>query len=139
MKGEEEEEKCVPMTFHIFAAVFSFFLSFVSFLFLNGILNVSLSRLAGLPGFSGLAGFSLLATTAAPASTAALVATLALVAVGFTLAVLVVAGEVGDGQALGEVDLRADRVGEVADHEDILDVVVEVMFYLGGVHLGREG
>lgn len=89
--------------------------------------------------FPGLSRLSPLTTSSATATPTTLVAALASFTVGFALAVFVVEGEVGDCQALGEVDLGADRVGEVADHEDVLDVVVEVVLYLGGIDLGREG
>lgn len=51
---------------------------------------------------------------------------------------MVVVGQGGGGQALAQVDLGADAVGEVADHEDVLDVVVEVGLDASGVDLGGE-
>lgn len=108
------------------------------YLFVPNYLDL-LSWLSGLPWFSWLTRLSLLTTSASgTASTAALVPALAPVAVAFALTVLVVAGQIGDCQSLGEVDLSADRVGQVADHEDILDMVVEVVFDLRSVDLGHE-
>lgn len=97
-----------------------------------------LARLPGLPGLSSLA--------AAPASatsttlTAALAPLLALLAAlsRLAFAILLATGEVGRRQPLRQVNLGADGVGEVGDHEDVLDVVVKVVLNLCGVHLGRE-
>lgn len=47
--------------------------------------------------------------------------------------------ELGSGQALGQLDLGADRVGEVRDHKDVLDVVVEVVLDGQVGHLGSQG
>lgn len=91
-------------------------------------------------GFSGFSRFSLLTTSSATSTTTALVAAaLALVPVTFSLAVLIGAGEVRHGQSLREIDLCADRIGQVADHQDVLDMIVEVVLDLSGVNLGSQG
>jgi hypothetical protein len=104
-----------------------------------------LTGLSGFPGLSRLPRLSRLPllpllTAASGASTAASpVSTLAtLVTIAFALAILFVGGKVGYRQSLGEIDLCTDGVGQVADHEDILNMVVEVVFNLRSVHLGGQ-
>lgn len=46
--------------------------------------------------------------------------------------------EVVAGEAVGEVDLRSHGVGEVGDHEDILDVRVEHALDVGAVDFRSE-
>lgn len=76
------------------------------------------------------------ASTAATSTT--LVSTLGtLLAVALAL-LLFIADQVGSCQSLGEIDLGSDSVGQVADHEDVLDVVVEVVLDLGSIDLGGQ-
>lgn len=97
------------------------------------------SRFPGLPGLPGLSLLPLLTTASAATTATSLAATTtALLAVTLVLAVLVVANEVGGCQSLREIDLCADSIGQVADHQNILDVVVEVVLNLGSVDLGRK-
>lgn len=82
---------------------------------------------------------ALAAATASPAATlaGALPTLLVVVAVGGE-GVAGAKGERGGDEAVGEVDLGADGVGEVGDDEDVLDVVVEVALDVLGVDLGGE-
>jgi len=66
---------------------------------------------------------SLLPTFAAAAASALLPLAVALVTFAFE-SVTGAKGECRGGQAVGEIDLRADGVGEVRYDEDVLDVVV---------------
>lgn len=65
---------------------------------------------------------------AASSLSAALVATP--VAFVSTLTILFVAGQVCGSQPLGEIDLCSDGVCQVADHENVLDVIVEIVLDL---------
>lgn len=84
-----------------------------------------LARLTGLPGLPGLAAAPAAAATslAAPASALAALALAFLALIGGS-AFLVLHGEGARGEALRQVDLGADGVGEVRDNENVLDVVV---------------
>ena len=95
--------------------------------------------LGGFPGLPRGTAAAATATTAPLSAAAATTSLAALVAVGLALAVLGALGEVRSRQPLGQVDLGADGVGEVGDHEDVLDVVVEVVLDLLGVDLGGDG
>lgn len=108
------------------------------------------ARLAGLSGFPWFPRFSRLPlpTASATSSTAPLsttTPTLASLRLAVFVAVLaiglgaVVGSQCSRGEALAEVDLGADAVGQVADHEHVLDVVVEVGLNGRGVDLGGEG
>ena len=81
------------------------------------------------------------ATTATATTTSTtLVATAARLLAAFLVLTLLLASAEGGGcETLGEIDLGADGVGEVADHEDVLNVVVEVMLDLLGIDLGGQG
>lgn len=78
-------------------------------------------------------------TAAAAASTSATLVSALATLLSVTLALLLlVADQVGRGQSLGQVDLGSDGVGQVADHENVLDVVVEVVLNLRSVDLGGQ-
>lgn len=94
------------------------------------------SLLSGLTGFPGL---TLLTSAATAASSSSLASPLAALLLRLALTLLLGAGQVGNGQSLRKVDLSADGVGQVADHEDILDMVVKVVLDLLGVDLGGQG
>ena len=112
------------------------------FLFRVAFLLAILPRLPGFPLLAAAATTTTATAALAPPPAAAATAVLlpgAVLAVLPLAALRVAADERGGGQPLGEVDLRADGVGQVADHEHVLDVVVEVVLDLGVGHLGGEG
>jgi hypothetical protein len=79
-----------------------------------------------------------LATTSTATSAPSLASLSATLLLRFALALLLVAGQVGNSQPLGQVDLSANSVGQVADHENVLNVVVEIMLDLRRINLGGE-
>lgn len=77
--------------------------------------------------------------TLTPLAALAVALLLALGTLLLLLSALLALVELGSGQALGELDLGTDGVGEVRDHEDVLDVVVEVVLDGQVGHLGGQG
>lgn len=77
------------------------------------------------------------ATTSATTS-ATLAATLGTLLAVVLALLLFDVDQVGSCQSLGEIDLGSDSVGQVADHEDVLDVVVEVVLDLRSIDLGGQ-
>ncbi|KAI6768357.1 hypothetical protein HG530_006366 [Fusarium avenaceum] len=98
-----------------------------------------LGGLAGFPRLTRLTGLTLLTTTSSTTSSTSLAALSVALILRLVLTLLFGAAQVGNSQSLGKIDLSADSVGQVADHEDVLDVVVEVVLDLLGVDLGGKG
>lgn len=95
---------------------------------------ISKALLGGLPWLSG---FSVLVSTAATTATTALSSTattvppvttplLSVLSILLLTILITEPNDIAGSQPLGEVDLGTDGVGQVGDHEDILDMVVEV-------------
>lgn len=128
-----KRENYKPNDSYTATAVITVPLSFFSSLFA---LLGGLSRLSWLSWLSWLSSLLTAASTATTSST--LVSTLGtLLAVTLAL-LLLIGGQVGNRQSLREIDLGSDSVGQVADHEDVLDVVVEVVLDLGSIDLGGQ-
>jgi len=47
-------------------------------------------------------------------------------------------GEGGSSETIGQINLCADEIGKVRNHEHVLDVVVEVAFNIGWVDFWRK-